>query len=135
MYSTKFTKTLAAIVTDNTGIPCYCDADLDTFQGEQNEIYVLHQDACTELVAANNTHRIDYNLAYVVQPETMDNDEMLDRVTGAYHKMREYFLNLPRYTQYDGAYFLQYYDGQMQLVPDGSKSTISWQFALVVHFD
>lgn len=135
MNTLKYTEHIASEITRITGIPCFCDTNIEAFTGERNDVFILAMTSKEDVLALNNTHRLSYTLSYVVQPETQSSEETLANIDDCYHKVLRYFRELPRYTDTDGAVFLQVEDEQLMTVPDGSKQTFSWLFCLVVHFD
>lgn len=131
MTTTEYTKHLADEFAALTTIDCICDGQLDTFDGEVNDVLILHLSDITEVIPTNATYRMAYDLTLVSQPETHSEFSMND----VFERVREYFLELPRYTEIDGAYFLQYRSGQVETLVDDTKNEQVFHFELIVHFD
>lgn len=135
MNTLHYTQSVAKDIANLTGIPCYTETDLETFQGERNDVFILSLTQKEDVLALNNTHKLHFNLSYVVQPDTMSNDEALKNITDAYAMMMTSWRGKPRYTENEGAFFLQFEDEQLMTINDGTKTNLSWNFAVIVHFD
>lgn len=130
-----FSRALAAIIQEQTGINTYSDFDIETINGSFNKVLLLHLNNSSEVLQTNNTQRLDYTITLVLAPETVSTDEEHEIQEKLYNAVSSYFSNEAlKYTELGGAVILQYISGQYAVALDGAKTNFAFDFSIIAQF-
>lgn len=130
----QFTKKLALIIGNITGVSTYCELDIDSVEGEFSQALILTLSTNQEVVQGNNTQRLHYNLGFVVQPETCSSDEQASKLNVIYEMLVEYLQSLVKYGDVADAIYLDHEIGQWSIDYDKQQTTFILQFQIVMQF-